>query len=255
LYLTHNATTLNLELHLSSGDGTLIATSTSPLINNEWHHIQVKTVLHSSAGSCEVRLDGVAVINVSGVQTASTSGSVTELSMSTDGSFDRIYDDLWVCDGVDASATQGRSNDTFLGDLKVSTLLPSANGDTTGWTPSTGTNHAALVDEVPPNTTDYISTSTSSTRDLFALGDLPGTAGNVYGLRVNFYGLKTDAGASSVKPVIKESGGTVTTQTARALSTTAANYSGDFIFTLPSAPTTPWAASDVNALQAGVELA
>jgi hypothetical protein len=196
----------------------------------------------------------VEIINVSGVSTGTASGSVTHIQHNTNNGGVQ-FDDLYVCDGVDATATQGRANNDFLGDLKVATLIPTANGDLTAWSKSTGTNAAALVDEIPPNTTDYIFSSTSGQRELMTLPDLPSSAGAVYGLRIGIYGLKSDAGASSVKPLIKESGGTITAQTAKALSTTAGGYYGDFLFTKPSAPTTPFTASDVNALQAGVELA
>jgi hypothetical protein len=244
-----------IEARKTSTSGTIIATSTYRITTfPRWTHLQAKAVIHSTSGSLVVQADGVEIINVSGVSTGTASGSVTHIQHNTNNGGVQ-FDDLYVCDGVDATATQGRANNDFLGDLKVATLIPTANGDLTAWSKSTGTNAAALVDEIPPNTTDYIFSSTSGQRELMTLPDLPSSAGAVYGLRIGIYGLKSDAGASSVKPLIKESGGTITAQTAKALSTTAGGYYGDFLFTKPSAPTTPFTASDVNALQAGVELA
>ena len=49
-------------------------------------------------------------------------------------------------------------------------LLPTANGNYTQWTPSTGTNHAANVDETPCNgLTDYNSTTVAGNRDSYTV--------------------------------------------------------------------------------------
>jgi hypothetical protein len=238
---------------------TLIGTAAHvPLVVGVWHSLQVRLTPHASAGALELLLDGVSVLSVSGVKTNGSSTPVTHLALSgsnaNGNNFLSYFDDLWVCDAVDASATQGRPNNGYLGDLKVVTLIPSANGDQLDWVPSTGTNHAALVDEVPPNTSDYVSASVVGARDLFAMTDLPGP-GVVYGVRAAHYSLKTDTGASSVKTLLKEAGGTITAQAAQPLSVSAAAYAGPFAMSKPSAPGTVWSAADINALQVGVELA
>jgi hypothetical protein len=255
-FLTCNATTNLWELRIGANSAVAVtATGTAALPFNEWHYIQVKITLSSTAGSCIVRQDGVEILNFSGV-TSTVTGAVTAIQMSRDSNNDTYYDDLWVCDGVDATSTQGRTNNDFLGDLKVATLLPSAtvNGSSTQWTKSTGTIAGALVDEVPPNTTDYIFSSTSGQRELMPIADLAATASAVYGLRIGVYALTSDAGAQSIKTVVKESGGTITAQAAKALSATAAPYYGAYLFTKPSAPTTPWTVADVNGIEAGVDL-
>lgn len=244
-----------LEARRTSAGGGLIATATIlPVPTPRWCYLQVKAVLHLTAGSLICQIDGTEVINVSGVSTGTVTGSCTYIKTNTSLNGTQ-FDDMYVCDAVDATATQGRANNNFLGDMKVTSLIPSADGDLSQWTPSTGTAHAALVDEVPPNTTDYNFTSVVGNRDLYQLPDLPSTAGAVYGVRLSLYGLKSDAGASSVKPLVKESVGTITAQTAQPLSTTAGAVCGPFLFTKPSASTTPWTSTDINGLQAGAESA
>ena len=44
-------------------------------------------------------------------------------------------DDLYICDG-----TGSAPHNTFLGDCRVDTLLPTADGTAQQWTPSTGTH-------------------------------------------------------------------------------------------------------------------
>jgi hypothetical protein len=257
LVLTQNSGGM-LELRRTSVSGTLLATSSghAPIpLTNQWHHFQVKVALRSDgAGVCEVRLNGVTVINYTG-QTAGVTGDVTQIQLpsATGGSGDLLYDDMWVCDGVDGTATQGAPNNSFLGDLKVATMLPTAAGDTTQFTPSTGVTNWSLVDENPANTTDYVSTSVSGNRDLYQFSDLPANALAPVAVRVGLYAQKSDAGVSSIKPVIKENG-VVTAGATSPLLTTWAGYWGSLRTKKPSNDT-PWTVADVNGLQAGVELA
>lgn len=259
LVVTVNAAGM-IELRRTSVTGTLLATSSGhPSLagNNLWHHFQVKAVLRSDgAGSAEVRLDGATtpVINYTG-QTSGTTGDVTQVGLHgpANGSGDLYYDDMWVCDAVDATATQGAANNTFLGDMKIVSLYPTAAGTTTQFTPSVGANWSC-VDEVPVNTTDYVASPTVGNRDLYGLGDLPAGAGNPKAIRVGVYAQKTDAGASSLKPAVRESGGLVTAQAAQALTTSWAGYFGASLFRRPS-DNAAWSVADVNGLQAGVEVA
>lgn len=233
--------------------GTLIATSSGHPPISGWNYYEFKVLLHTSTGSCQVQLNGVQVVNFSG-QTAATSGAVHSIGFSsplTDNTCS--YDDFYVCDAVDATGSQGRANNTFLGDVRVASLLPTSAGDTTGWTPSTGTNFGA-VDEVPPNTTDYVAAVATSTgtRDLYNVTDLTGTITTVYGVQVSLYAIKTDAGAALIKPVVKENS-TVTSQTSQAIGTTYAPLHGALLAVRPS-DSAVWTATDVNNLQAGVEI-
>lgn len=247
-----------LEVRRTSVSGTLLGTSSghTPINANEWHYIEAKVVLHATAGSCVVRLDGVTVLNLTGVATSSANGSVTHISLfqGTSSGNGALYDDMYVCDAIDATATQGYSNDDFLGDVRVAAVLPTAAGDSTGWTPSTGANWAA-VDENPANTTDYVSSvaTATGTRDLYTLADLTGTIVKIYGVRVGLYCTKTDSGIATLKPVIKENS-TVTVQAAQALAVGSWNAIWGAILAVKPSNSTVWGVSDVNGLQAGQEI-
>lgn len=241
-----------LTLRLSSSTGTLLATSTGPTIAlNTWVHIQAKATIHNTAGSCEVRQNGVTVINYTG-QTGTAAGAVTAVDIVMATSNTITWDDMWVCDAVDATATQGRAFNDFLGDLKVVSLIPTADTATAQWTPSTGTSHAGTVDEVPPNTTDYVSTPTVGNRDLFDVTDLPANTTGVLAYRVGMYAQKSDVGAMSVKPVVKDPAGTAA-QTAVALSTSWASGYGPM--TTKKTDGSLSTVADMNATQVGIEAA
>lgn len=243
-----------LELRRTSHVGPLLATSSGhiPMTVDQWYSVQAKVTLKSDGtGSGEVRLNGVAVINFTG-QTAVTTGDVTQVTLGG-YPFSTQFDDFWVCDGVDATATQGAPNNNFLGDLKVSTLFPTAEGDTLQLTPSTGTAHWSLVDENPVNTTDYVSSSTSGQRDLYNVGDLVATATAPLAVRVGLYAQKSDAGSASIKTLIKENG-SLTAGAVQPLMTTWSGFYGVMRTKKPSNDT-PWTVADINGLQVGVEVA
>jgi hypothetical protein len=245
-----------LEVRKQFTNGTLLGTSTghTPIAVNTWHHYAIKILLTTlTTSTVTVQLDGVTVLTITGVATSVTSGSVNFIQFNGNASSNQDIDDVYVCDIVDATATQGRTNNDFLGDVRCAVLLPTSAGDTTGFTPSTGSNFAA-VDEVPPNTTDYVSATTSATRDLYNLTDLSGTPAAIYAVRGCLYAEKTDSGIASLKPVMKENA-TVTVESAQGLVVGTYGAITSTMRAVKPSDSTVWSASDINALQVGQEVA
>lgn len=240
-----------IEVRRTNGTGTLIGTTSghTPIAASVWFHLQAKVLLATgSGGSVEIVLNGATVLTVAGAATAGSSGSVTAIINAT-GSGNAVYfDDLYVCDAVGSAPYSD-----YLGDVGIKTLVPTSDGSASAWTPSTGSNHSALVDEVPPNTTDYNASGTATQQDLYNVTDLPAAATTVLAVQVAVYAAKTDAGAASVKPLVRENS-TTTAQTAIPLSTTYAGYYGAILTARPS-DSAAFTVSDVNALQVGVEAA
>lgn len=242
-----------IEARLGSNAGALVATATVPMALNNWYHVQIKAVMHLTAGSLVVKINGVTAINFTG-KTSNVTGPVAGVLLHGGNVAVWHYDDIWVCDGVDATATEGRPNNDFLGDLKVAQLLPSGAGAATGWTPNTAVANYTAVDEVPPNATDWVAATASGTRDLYAMSDLAANTGAVYGVRVLPYAMKTDAGTMSIKPVLREAGGLVTPGAAVGAPVAYGPTYGPPVKVRPSDGGV-WTAADVNGLQAGVEVA
>lgn len=258
LVLCLNPSIGKLEVRRTNTTGTLLGTSSGHalLTAGSWFHVQMKASLNASAGgSVEVRLNGVTVLSLTGQTTSSVTQNVTHVGWGqnfTSAFYSWLTDDIYVCDTVDATATQGQPNNDFLGDLRVAALLPSAAGDTTQWTPSTGANYTD-VDEIPANTTDYVSDSVTGHRDLYNLADPAGTIGSVYGVRACYYATKTDAGAATLKPVIKENT-VVTVGAAQGLSYgswTGVHSAAWFVRPSDSAA---WTSADLTALQVGMDV-
>lgn len=235
-------------------NGTVLATYTvTPITYTDWYYFEAKCVLHDSAGSVEVKLNGVTIINLTGIDTKNggTKAVFDSIGIGPAQTLNNVHDvvdDLYICNGA------GSYNNDFLGDVAVETLYPNANGTASDLVGSDGnsTDNYLLVDEPnTPVTTDYVESSTSGARDLYGLTNLVRTNGPVYGVQVTDHVRNTDAGAISVKPTIKsgavEADGdafpvTTTWKTARQM--WEKDPDGDV----------NWTIAKVNALEAGVEV-
>jgi hypothetical protein len=243
-------------LRLGSAAGTILATATGYTYTGAtWRHVQIQATIADTGGRCIVKFDGVTYIDFTGdTRNGGTSTAIDTIGFiyGVSGNSAR-WDDLWICDEVDATATQGKPNNDFLGDLKVAVSIPTGAGASTQWTPSSAVANYTTVDEIPANTTDYVGTSVSGNRDLYDVTDLPTNTVDVYGVQVGIYAAKSDAGAASVKTIVRDSDGTVTTLGTNPMSTTYAGYTS--AIKTKTAAGANLAVSDVNALQVGVELA
>ena len=91
--------------------------------------------------------------------------------------------------------TGGSANNDFLGDVRVETLFPTADGANTAWTPSAAGSHFNKVNEAtgtfPDGDTTYVADATPGDRDTYVMSDLAAAAGNVYGVRAKIHVART----------------------------------------------------------------
>lgn len=251
------STSGSIDLRRGTSSGTIIATSATSWPGlAQYRHLQIQATIADAGGTCIVKLDNIEIINFTGdTKNGGTNTTIDRISPNIGGSGSTRIDDLWICDGVDATATQGAPNNDFLGDLGVFPIHPNGNGTYSQLVGSDGnsTDNYLLVDENPPNTSDYVTSATSGQHDTYTLADLPSAAVSVVAIQPVVIAQKTDAGAASIKPMIRENA-TDTTDTAQALSTSWAAYAGSIRGVKPS-DGTAFSVSDVNALEAGVEVA
>lgn len=141
-------------------------TASAVLVTSSWNAIEAKIVV-ADAGSWTVKCNGVTVLNGTGDTQAAGTSAIGSLRISPNGSSQGI-DDLWMCD------SSGSVLNDFLGDCRIECLTPqTGNGANTGLTPSTGTDHGALIDELPANDdTDYNAGSTAGVKDTYAFTNL-----------------------------------------------------------------------------------
>lgn len=139
-------------------------------------------------------------------------------------------------------------------------LRPNGAGDSTGWTPSTGSNYAT-VDETPPNdNTDYVSTTTDEAQDLYACTDFAESADSITAVYIGARWKSTNTSFCNIRLQCKEGG---STSTSAELSVTSTNvyqsYNGTtgggnpiYIHVLTTKPSGgAWTESAVNSMQIG----
>jgi hypothetical protein len=229
--------------------------STATIALNTYTYVECLLTVHNTAGVVIVRLNGVEVLTLTGIDTQATATALVDtIRLGNHGANPNFQfgtqdvDDVYVCDGTGAAP-----HHTFLGDCRIDTLYPSADGAYSAWTPSTGTAHFSLVDEAVPNDdTDFLYTTTASVREAQALGNLPPlTTPRVYGVQQALAARKNSASIGQLVGLLTSGGTTQGGATVHTL-TTSYRYCRQ-VWTTDPATGAAWTVDAVNALEAGVE--
>jgi hypothetical protein len=157
------------------------------------------------------------------------------------------FDDFYVCNAL------GAENNTFLGDVVIQTLNPSADGTSSQLLGSDGNSvsNYLLVDEAPPNTTDYVGSATDDLKDTYNFTNLTGTPTSIRAVRVLAYAAKSDAGTKSLA-LVTRSGGTEAQSADKPLSMTWAYY-GEMLIDDPT-DSADWTQAKVDGAEFGVKV-
>jgi hypothetical protein len=211
----HVSVRVNTDLTLSAyrglTGGTLLGTSSGALTAAAFAHVELKVLVANAGGTVDIRLNGASVLALTGQDTQNSANASwasvvlghSELISNTNTSPGRTFafDDLYVLDGTGAAPWNA-----FLGDCRVDVRVPTGAGATTGWTPNTGTNWAAVDDAAPDDDTTYTSAATAGLTDTFVVQDAPVAGAAIYGVQHCLNVKKTDAGSAAIAPVIRHSG-------------------------------------------------
>lgn len=240
-----------LSVRRGRGDDTILATATSgALIEDVYAFVEFRAVLSDTVGEIQVRVNGVEVINETGIDTKN-GGTGDEFDAVSIEICRSKVDDFFILNSTDATATQGVPNNDFLGDSRVNLLLPDGDSTPSEWTPSTGSDSFAVTDEVPPNTSDWIAADTAADVDMMTFDDLTDTDHVVYAAQVVGYAAKDDAGGRAYRHRI-DSDSNVETFDDHVLSTDYATFY-DILGADPDGDV-QWTPAQINALTAGVEV-
>ena len=224
---------------------TLLATSSPLLVASVWNYVEIRVLISDTVGRVVVRHNGVTIIDYTGdTKNGGTNTSVDKIKLAGISNFstDQYYDDLYICD-----ATGSSPYNTFLGDVRVHTIVPNGAGSSTQFTPSSGANYTT-VDELPYSATDYVYGTTGQT-DLYTASDLPAGTGVIYGVQTNAMVKKTDAGSINGRTALK-SGATTYYGASTVIGTS------DQVVTrtdqVNPATSSAWTSTEVNGIEIGV---
>jgi len=234
IYVKRSSTTLG-----TSGDS---GGEVNVFWDDAWHYIELKVVIDAVAGSWELRVDGIESASGSGVDTG-TPASLIEFAADSPGQF---IDDIYICDG------DGAINNDFLGPVFVEGILPNADGNSSEWTPSTGTDNYALIDENPSDLdgTDSVSTTTQNAKDTYGYENLTSSPDQILGVQVNTDARKLTIANQDLVHVAR-SGATEAEATPITVSDEANFATVSGVFEQDPATSTAWTPSGVDAAEFG----
>lgn len=237
---------------LGDYNGTVIGTGTKELKNGIYNYIECKLTIDNTVGSLQVKVNGVTDINLSGIDTqAQSTATADRIYIGNVLSFvypDHYMDDIYICDGTGSAPF----ND-FLGDIRVSSLLPNGNGNSSQFVGSDGnsTDNYLLVDDVgAASATDYVGSANVGDKDTYAMANLPSASGTVHAVKPVMVATKTDAGARSIASVVRLSGTEV--DSANFPLTASYEFFTDIRQTKPGGGS--WDVTSVNSMEAGLKV-
>lgn len=223
--------------------GTQVATGNINCLLNEWHVYEIH-FKDNSSGNIDVKFDGVQVITYAGNTTGGAS------------SFDRFYLTspvlgYYYFDDIAINDTSTANDNSWCGDGGyLAAVVPNGAGTYSDLTASAGSPYTC-VDEIPPNTTDYIYGSIVDDKSSFTvstLSSLP-TGASIARVWVELYSEETAADGDNIATFLRSST-TNSTGSDQPLSTTYARYISDEYLVDP-ADSAAWTPTKVNALEIG----
>lgn len=237
-----------LRVTAGTQSGTLLAENTGyawPI--GAWVFVEIRVLISNTVGEVEIFVDGTSVLSATGLDTnnGGASGVINALGpivRRTNAAPDFLFDDWYWLD------TSGVAPDNdFLGPIRVDRLVPTSDGGTTDFTPSTGSDNFAMIDEsLPDGDTTYNEATTIGSKDIVGMGDLPTASGTIFAVQTRVRARRTDAGAVQLTPSIISSGNE---EDGAAVGLSASYTELRDLFTSDPNGGGAWADSAVNALQ------
>jgi len=170
--------------------GSPVYSTSSPLIGGVWQYWEIKIYSHETAGYCEVRINGVEVLNATSQDTLWSSVTASFYLSIVYNLASTYIDDVYVTDGE------------FLGPVKVKTFKPDDDGTYTDFAPLSGSNYEN-VDEIPyDEDTSYNEGSSIGDKDTvkYTVGAL---GGPVKAVQLDSVRKKSSLATAKVKNLIR----------------------------------------------------
>ena len=189
-----------------SRNGTVVATSASYVFTfNAWNYIEAKVYINHSSGYVQLKVNGQVFLNIIALNTQTSGNNYVNMVRfqphSSSGSYNYKLDDIYILDDQ-GSAPQ---ND-FLGECRIQTQWPSANGDTNNFQAIGALSNYQCVDEtISDDDLTYVRSGTVGNIDDYAMGTVSMT-GTIYGVQVNLTYKKDDVGVRTITPIVKSGG-------------------------------------------------
>lgn len=224
------------------------ATSSSALVAGVLYHLEARIYFHASAGTLDVRINGVPFMSATGLNTMPT--DLTHIGFAVNGRNvssildvnEIYYDNLYLSNEL------GAVNNGWIGERTVFLLMPNADTGTAAWTKSTGVNGYDLINDVPSNDgSNYLQSTAVGDESVFDLSNLASLGIIPLAVQSFFRGQKTAAGTCTVKIGVRSGASTSTSPDQTMVQNQFQMF--QFITELNPATSAPFNATEINGLQ------
>lgn len=181
-----------------SGSGSTIIDESAPAINTgAFYHFEMKTVFDPIVGSCEIRVNGITVVNAINVDLGSV--GATQFTFGKPQYFGGSFYDLYIDDLVVWDDTGDYNND-FIGQQRVLTVFPDGDASPQEWSVIGEATATEAVSDVPADgDTSYIGASEIGEKATFDLPELPPEIVTIAAVYVPTYARIDDAGVGNIQ--------------------------------------------------------
>jgi hypothetical protein len=184
------------DIELKNAAGTMVATAVSSITAATWQFIEFRVKQHPTLGEIECKVNNVAVASAINQNMGST--AISQIRMESHATSGVVnIDDLYVLD-----TTGSAPQNTFIGDSRVTALVPKANGTNNQFTPTEATNFESVDEALQDGDASFVEAGQIGAqedynqKDFTDLGLSPGT---IFSTQVVNCAKKTDAGALKYK--------------------------------------------------------
>jgi len=148
-------------------------------LNTALHHVEIKFFSSATAGTIDVKVDGLLVWSDSGLNTGGQDITSITFGPASDTYESCYYDNIFI-------------SDDWEGEL-ASYLIKPESDDSVQWTPSTGVDNYAMVDDdAQDGDSTYVETTTAGHKDIYEFEDVPGTVTTINAVSLVLVAKKVD---------------------------------------------------------------
>lgn len=161
------------------------ATATDCLTEDTWHYIELewKFTTSGNGGYAKLYVDGVEVADTGAASISPfTFNNSYGFRLGCSGITNQTGGNRFAFDDVYCMEIDGVEHTEPLGPCRVLAMRPSGDAVPNDWTPSTGSDNYALVDDTDVDETDYVDATTTGDDDHYDLTPLEGVS-VVHGVR------------------------------------------------------------------------
>jgi len=257
-----DATGTTIATHINSGtggevfrgtnSGTSLGTYSGAWTTSTWQFAEIRCKRNATIGEFEVRANGVIVFSATGLNTGAVDFDQIDFRPTGQNANDLWMDDMYILN------TQGSApQNTFLGDVRVTALLPKANGNTNNFTPTGASNNFEAVDDaIADQDATFVEAGQLGAKEDYNqkdFADLGLSPGTIFGVQVVNSAKKTDAGRLDYKDQMIIAG-TAFDQGTDVVATAVTYKMSTFIRDTDPSDSAAWTEAKVAACGSGIEI-